>query len=79
MDQRLIQVEDEQLIEACFFKLELDLFYCRYLWELFYLLNGVYGLDDLNGDVFIDGDFEGAIREVLILFKYFFRVQRCRV
>ena len=48
MYQRLIKVENEQLVEATLFKLELDLLLRLDGWELFYLLNNIDRLDDLN-------------------------------
>ena len=48
MDQSLVQVEDQQLVEACFFELEGHLVLWPDRWKLFYLLDDVYGLDYLH-------------------------------
>ena len=77
MDQRLVQVEDEKLIEAFLLKLKRDLRCLTDCCELGYLLDNIDRLNDLHRDVFVDGFFEALIRVALIFAEDIFWVQRC--
>ena len=77
--QCLVQVKNEQLIEACFFKLKFDLFLCADHWELFYLLYQAYRLHNLNWNIFVNRHFERPIWKVFIFFENFLGVKRRRI
>ena len=54
VDQRLIQIEYEQFIEAGLFKSEIDFLDFADHWEVFYLLDHVDSLEYLHRDFLVD-------------------------
>ena len=79
VNQRLVEVKDEQLVEASLFELKFYLVFSANFGECLDLLNDVDRLNDLHGYLFVYGDFQRLIREVLILLEDVLGLERgCR-